>query len=308
MPKMPIPNISPKQWRSIKRTLGAAGTAAWKLATSEAGTKVAGQAARKGLKILRKKGANAAGLKLALGSFRENLVAGAIKVGTTVATKTPEVKHAEAVLKFKKRFGSNMNKWGPNAKKAWREQGLHSVGAWMERNIENVDYARTPEQLQRRHRFVSRLSKGVLGVSVPSVIMAYGSDKAKAEGFVETPGGHRFEPSFHAMSLKNIEGRGARVDAGFRYRGPTGTMGELGGSAGFGHARKAGFAHQAIVRARVHSPYVKTGWELGEQHAFGTKSRSRRVSAIRRAVFGSEQHLGVLPPKPGKKQRRADML
>jgi hypothetical protein len=109
------------------------------------------------------------------------------------------------------------------------------------------------------------------------------------------------------MSLHNPEGRGSRADLGLKYRSPAGHTAEVGANAGFGYARKAGWAHHGGVRLKIHTPIVKTGFDVGEQHAFGTKSRSRRVAAIRRAVFGTEQHLGIIPKK-GKKKPIGDTL
>ena len=133
------------------------------------------------------------------------------------------------------------------------------------------------------------------------------TDKSKLEGHVETPRGHRIEASSSFLSVNNPEGKGGQWSVGAGAKLPGGFGGSGGWRVGIGHAHKAGVAHQAGVNLNLYAPFGKTGFKAEQQHAFGVKSRSRRVAAIRRATFGGEQHLGITK-KPNRAQRAKDSL
>jgi len=312
---MTVPGFNPKRIKAVKRILKYAGTAIERTVTGPGGLQTLARAGGKGQRAWKKHGwFTAKGLGEGLKAFGEGAASGFARLATAAAPKKTLLElHAEHIAKFEKNYGARTaeevakglpgKNWTKLAKKTF--QG--TLEKFQRGKVEDVDFRATPEQVLRRHAIAKRISLGLMGTAGAAGIAGYFSDKAKIQGMIERPSGARFETHLHSMSLTNPEGGGSRVDAGVKYKHPSGHGAEVGGAFGFGRSHKAGIAHQLSGYAKANTPYGKTAWEVGEQHAFGTKSRSRRVAAIRRAVFHQEQHLGI-DKKPSRKFKRSDSL
>jgi hypothetical protein len=189
---------------------------------------------------------------------------------------------------------------------------LLSMEEWAKTKVAGVHYMGDLPKFDTSGGFLGQrvtrhIWRKVAAGSALTAAAGYATDKGNLSGYVEGPKGARVEAFTKTLTASNEAGRGGHWAAGAAVKTPGGIAASGGWNVGIGYAKKAGIAHQLGGHLNISTPVFKTGIRGEGQHAFGLKSRSRRVASIRRAVFGQEQHLGV-SKKLNKSQRARDTL
>jgi hypothetical protein len=201
-------------------------------------------------------------------------------------------------------------------RKHGKDVRIPSKKTWAKGKVPGVDYDsphepewdkmgnpifRPAQSWMKRHK----RSLLITGASGATLGFGYGADKSNLGGGVEVRG-VKVQGGKKYLHVENPEGHGRRLDLGLAVSGKKAKYVDTGISVGFGKSRSAGIAHAAGAHLKVNTPFVKTDLGFKQQSAFGTKKRSRRVAAIRRAIFSNEGFLDAA--KLTKKQRASDSL
>jgi hypothetical protein len=288
--------------------LGKHGKKVEKVVGSKKGQYVIKTTAGKAYKLYKKKG---------LGALIKEGPKLATDVGMKAWLAKPKMDFGQKYAKYKKDF-----EFKHTADPAIHEAKgvkLQSMVEWAKDKVAGIHYKGELPQFDKMGGYLGqkatkhlwkKVAKGsAFGVAGLGGVAAlgYAADKGNVSGYAEGPKGTRVEGFSKTLRVHNPSGAGGHWAAGATVKAPGRVVGTGGFNVGIGHAEKAGLAHQVGGHLHLTTPLFKTGIKGESQSAFGLKSRSRRVAAIRRATFGSEQHLGV-SKKASKSQRAKDTL